>query len=481
MRSITVVASLVVSLVGGVVPAFGEEQAPGSIRFEAAPGTVLRVEGHGRYSDTIAAVPAPQSGVQVINELSLDAYVEGLGEMPAHWPEEALKTQAVAARTYAWWEAVQGIWRDKGLDFDICATTACQVFHGREIIETPKVGKRWKAAVDATAGEVLMDGEWPILARFFSSSGGETRPNEHVFPEDGHRPYLRTVDDPEDRESSPLAHWRVVFTRDQMNQIFAHGQRLSTVAPFADIERVLSDGTRSDQIRVTGVNGDVVELVSWEFRQFVSAVAPQLFPGSFPQKRDDGGAMPATFPTSRMDFTVEDDRVVVDGYGWGHAVGMSQYGAKGKAEKGWTYDDILANYYGDIRPKVVDHSPERVRVGLSWDRGSFTVHADGPVTILRAGREATVDGGTWTVTAREDGSLALSGQDVAWKDRTTVSRRSPAPTPPASPPASQAGAQTERTERPDAVNAIGRVTNTVVTALEHASPVIVLMRLAFGR
>ncbi|MDX1747938.1 MAG: SpoIID/LytB domain-containing protein, partial [Halobacteriales archaeon] len=374
----------------------------------------------------------------------------------------------------------QGIWRDKGLDFDICATVTCQVFHGREIVETPKVGARWQKAVQDTAGQVLIYEEWPILARFFSSSGGETRPNEHVFPEDGHRPYLRTVEDPEDRESSPLAHWRVTFTRDQINEILAHGQRLSAVSPLKSIERVLSDGTRPDHIRVVGQNGETVELIAWEFRQFVSEIAPQLFPGEFPQERADGGAMPATFPTSRMDFTVENDKVVVDGYGWGHAVGMSQYGAKGKAEKGWIYDDILANYYGDIRPTVVDHSPERVRVGLSWDRSEFTVRADGPVRILTASGEAILDGGAWTVKVKEDGSLGLSGTDVKWQERTTESRRLPHPTPPAPEPdpelevpnAEAAGVLNETTANEP-------LAYRLRSAIERANPVLTLFRLAF--
>lgn len=482
---VCVLAVLAASLVAtSSTAAFGGEGQ--EIRFEGAEGTTLTVEGLGRYADTISAVPGPSGALQVINELSLDTYVEGLGEMPAHWHEEALKAQAVAARTYAAWEAKKGLWYDQGLDFDICATTACQVFHGKSIVETPEVGKRWKAAVDETAGQVLSYEGEPILARFFSSSGGQTRPNEEVFPRDGHRPYLRAVEDPEDKESSPLSHWRVVFTRKQMNRILAEGVRLSAVSPVADIERVLSDGTREDQVRVTGKNGRTVELIAWEFRAFVSEIAPQLFPDSFPQERMDGGAMPATIPTSRMDFTVDKKRVVIDGYGWGHGVGMSQYGAKGKAEKGWSYEDILANYYGGIAPAQADHSPDRVRVGLRWDTPTVTVTADGPVTILTGSREASVPKGTWKVTVRDDGSLAISGTDPKWQKRSSDSRRAPRPAPLAETAESEESEESASDETPT-TSAAGLppedqqgLDDLVRTALERATPVLTLFRWAFG-
>ncbi|MDQ4131066.1 MAG: SpoIID/LytB domain-containing protein [Actinomycetota bacterium] len=166
--------------------------------FEAPPGAALEVAGVGRYSETIEVRSAPDGRLVAINDVSLRTYLEGLAEMPTSWPMEALKAQAVAARTYAWYSILLGTFRAQG--YDLCAEVACQVFRGREPGETPG-GERWVQAVASTEGEVLLEGSAPILARYFSSSGGHTRDNEEVFPGEGPKPYLQGAPDPEDAVS----------------------------------------------------------------------------------------------------------------------------------------------------------------------------------------------------------------------------------------------------------------------------------------
>lgn len=373
------------------------------LRFEAPPGVTLEVPGQGRYTGVVETRLTGDGLVRVINDLPMQQYVEGIAEMPARWPLEALKAQAVAARTYGWYQLRLNIFADAG--YDICDTTACQVFRGREVVETPVVGDRWRQAVAETEGEVLLhDGE-PILARYFSTSGGHTVSNEEVFSE-GPRPYLQGVPDAEDAVS-PLHRWRVEFTREQMDEILAHGQRLSAVSPAEDLELVEVDGG-PDLVRVTGRDGTVVEVEAPEFRGFVSSVAPDLFPGRFPTSRSGGeGSLPTTLPSSRISFTVTATHVVIDGRGWGHGVGMGQWGAMGKAEQGMGYRDILAAYYGGLRPETAPGLPARIRVGLAvTDR--LQIRADGPFRVAAGGTEITDRGlGTWTVRARPDRSLGL--------------------------------------------------------------------------
>src|SRR5437660_12584643 len=189
--------------------------------FRPTGGTTLVLHGRGAFHGTIE-VRLGSSGVTVVNDLSLDEYVAGIDEVPGRWPMEALKAQAVAARTYALWEKQSGHWTKFG--FDVCATTTCQVYAGADN-ERGTAGKRWLQAVHETAGQVLLYKGKPALTRFHSSSGGRTLPNEALFTE-GPLPYLPGVDDPGD-VVSPLHRWSVVFTRVQLEEIMRVGMGLN--------------------------------------------------------------------------------------------------------------------------------------------------------------------------------------------------------------------------------------------------------------
>lgn len=396
------------ALSAGALPA--SAQAPvdlgayaGAIRFEAPPGATFDVSGdlEGRYGETLEVRLGPDGDLTLVNDLSMRGYVEGIDEVPARWPEEALKAQAVAARTYAWYVARSNDYPG----YDICATVACQVFHGRGPVEQ-SLGTRWAAAVAATDGEVLMRGGEPILARYFSSSGGHTRDNEDVFVSEPPLPYLRGVPDPEDAVS-PLHRWEVTFTRAELDAILARSDQLSAASPVADLTFVPADRGRPDRVRLVGVDGHRVDIDASRFRFTVSEVAPELFPDRFPSQRRDGRQLPMTLPSSRLTFTVTDHEVRVEGRGFGHGVGMSQYGAKGKAEAGQLYPDILAAYYGGLRSQRVDGLPRRVRVGLA-DGNTFSLRADAPVRVLAGERLLTDRGlGTWTVRRRPDRTVQL--------------------------------------------------------------------------
>jgi SpoIID/LytB domain protein len=419
------IASTAVAVSTGPAAATGApDVAPGGFRIEAAEGATITVDGLGRFADTIEVIPGPDGQLQVINELSMDAYVEGLGEMPASWHAEALKAQAVAARTYAWFSYDRGYYLGQGLDFDICGTTACQVFAGREIVESPGVGARWAAAVADTSGEVLAYEDRPILARFFSTSGGATRNNEDVFPSSGAYPYLQAVEDPEDAVS-PLHRWTVTFTREEFDAIVSRGETLGAAVPVAGVRRIVEPGSE-DVVRLTRANGHVVEISASKFRFWVSDVAPEVFPGRFPQRRADGGRMPATLPSSRLEFDVTDSHVVVHGFGWGHGVGMSQYGAKGKAETGRSYDEILAAYYGGLTPVVHERAPERIRVGLTWEANQVSVRADGYVRVLTDIGEADARSGTpWVFRSAGRSVELVARPDATFTERRTQTRRLP--------------------------------------------------------
>ncbi len=369
--------------------------------------------GPRRFLGAVELLPR-RSGIDVVNELPFDDYLYGLAEVPRSWPTATLEAQVIAARTYAW--HVMGLTAYR--DYDICATTACQVFRGAEVLLAPR-GERWRRAVDDTSGQVLLFEREPILARYFSTSGGRTYANEHVFPSSGPRPYLTGIEDPFDA-LSPLHRWEVRFTRAEFDALLAQGRRLRTVTPFADVERLGAVDDPRAEVRVTGANGQRVDVRAIELRDFLSARAPELDPERFPPMRSDGVArLPSVIPTTRYAIGVEGDEVVIEGYGWGHGVGMGQWGAHARALAGQDAAEILAAYYGGIRPTTDRRVPATIRAGM----GTATLDVDDEglpvgvrVTLVepgdvrdRAGRLIARGLGTWTVDRVRARSGAATG------------------------------------------------------------------------
>lgn len=425
-----------------VLPATGQEPAEGDpvdlgvygapIRFEAPQGTVVELDSGRRLVDTVEVRPSPAGdGMVVIAEMDMQEYVEGIAEMPGRWPLEALKAQAVASRTYAWYQLARGTYEDRGLGYDICATTACQVFEGRSVVETPLAGDRWARAVEETAGEVLLYEDAPILARYFSTSGGRTRNNEDIFPSSGSFPYLQGIEDPDD-EVSPLHEWEATFTRTQFDDLLSRGETLSAVVPIADVEVEQEGGGVPDRVVVTGQDGETAEVTAGQLRDFLNTVAPANFPDDFPGPRSDGGNLPSTVPSSRYTVEVSEDEVVLDGSGWGHGVGMGQYGAKGKAERGLSYVEILSTYYNGLEPTTTEALPDRVRVGLADDLDELSLTSDGQVTVRAGDTVITERGfGTWRVAGAADDTTRLvappgTGAPLV-AEPTTTSRSRPFP------------------------------------------------------
>jgi stage II sporulation protein D len=178
------------------------------------PGQPLRLLGpalngisNGLYRGAVEVRLDGAGGVHAINALGIDPYVQGVvpGEMPSSWHPEALKAQAVAARSYA-------VATDKPGPFDQYPDTRSQVYRGvtGEMAST-------NAAVAATAGEVLTYAGAPAATYFFSTSGGHTENVENVFLGADPEPYLRGVPDPYDT-GSPYHRWRLRLTTRQLTR-----------------------------------------------------------------------------------------------------------------------------------------------------------------------------------------------------------------------------------------------------------------------
>jgi stage II sporulation protein D len=203
-------------------------------------GRAINGVGSGLYRGTLELHPG--GGVTAVNVLELDPYVQGVvpGEMPSAWNIEALKAQAVAARSYAL------ATRKSTGAFDQYPDTRSQVYRG-VTGETASTN----SAVQSTLGQILTHGGQPATTYFFSSSGGHTENVENVFKASSPRAYLRGVPDPFDR-ISPRHRWTVRFTPPQLDR------RLGRYSPgrFQKID-VLRRGVspRIVQARVEGSGG----------------------------------------------------------------------------------------------------------------------------------------------------------------------------------------------------------------------------------
>ena len=176
-------------------------------------------------------------------------YLYGLGEVPSSWPVSALKTQAIAARTYAFTKAASSQHRAV-CDCALYASSYDQVYAGWDK-EGGVDGDRWVAAVNQTDGQVVLNGGTTIQAFYMSSSGGYTENNENVW---GGTPidYLRGVCDPGDYTSAnPNATWTRTFSPGEITQDL--GLSIGTVTGFTNVDRGVSGRILS--VTVEGANG----------------------------------------------------------------------------------------------------------------------------------------------------------------------------------------------------------------------------------
>ena len=260
-----------------------------------------------------------------VTEMSFSDYLQGVlrAEMPASFQEDALRAQAVAARTYTYYKMSSG--GNHGDTADICTDhSCCQAFLGKEKAADNwgKNAERYEAkienAVSATDGQVMLYGGAPILAVFHSSSAGETWNSGQVWAQD--LPYLQSVSSPEG-EGVPNYYSTVELTEAEFREKFLAARPEADLSGPASgwIQDPVTDGVHVERITIGGV------------------------PVSGPSVRSIFGLRSASFTAE-----AGDGKITFYVTGYGHGVGMSQYGANAMAEAGSTWREILAHYYTGI-------------------------------------------------------------------------------------------------------------------------------------
>ncbi len=380
---------------GGPAPAGG--WVASRVRFEPLDpaATGLSADGGPGHRGALEVGP----GGKLLVDLPVEDYVRGIQEVPLTWPAAALQAQAVAARTFALHTAMQAR-AQKGrsaAEPDICATESCQVYTGLVSEQRPN-GPAWAAATAATAGRVLLHRGAPILAKYSSSNGGRSV--------SGGRPYLPSVNDPDDA-ASPLHRWSQPLGLAGLTSLFGLPGRATGGARNGGTVTLTwerpapappppppSTGPTPTTPPAPAVERGESRFPVAEFRSRVNAGMPR-------------GALPRTLPSDQFSLAPGEGAVVAQGRGYGHAIGMGQWGAFGKARRGMSADAILASYYGGTRPQPAPAgTPATLRVDIG-DVASPVVRAvptgsgpaPGAFRVLADGAPlATVATGAWKVT-----------------------------------------------------------------------------------
>ena len=332
-------------------PAAQSAGPPLDLQFSPQEGADFQLQQRG-YRGRLQVLVG-SSALQAVNHVPLEAYLPSVvaSEMPASWPQAALRAQAVAARTYALRQ------RKPAAAFDVSATVASQVYKGVEA-ETPST----RQAVISTRGQVLMFGPGLANTVFHGSAGGSTENSGDLWSQQ--LPYLVSV--PDFDQHSPVHAWQLRLEPEQLQKAFGEiggAQRIDVLAT--------TGSGRVRQARVTGPAGTLV-LTGAQLRSRLGlkstmvrfeVLAPQLaalpaslpaLPPLMPRAADQSGLAEPAISPDQVPVQLPPPSLLAIGRGFGHGVGMSQWGAHGMANRGQSYEQILHHYYRgtELRPYV---------------------------------------------------------------------------------------------------------------------------------
>ena len=258
-----------------------------------------------------------------IEKLPLEEYIVGVlaGEMPINFHIEALKAQAVASRSYA----LKRIEYNKEKEYDVVDTIQNQVYLDNEYLKEAwginyvKNINKLRKAVNETIDEYLEYNNEIADTMFFSTSNGYTEDSINIFNFDSN--YLKSVDSHWDKEVSPAYQNKMIMN----------------LTEFYKQLNIPYNKNLNIEINKRSKTGRILEIV----------INNKVFKGT---------ELYDKLKLKSTDFTIELDyqNVIITTKGYGHGVGMSQYGALGMAKEGYNYQEILAHYYQNTNLKKIN-------------------------------------------------------------------------------------------------------------------------------
>jgi stage II sporulation protein D len=265
------------------------------------------------FRGEVTFIRTTNNHITVVNNINVEDYIKGVlyHEVSHLWPMEALKAQAVATRTYALYSI-----NPAGKPYDMTNDIYSQVYGGRD-------SERYRTdlAVDYTRGQVLTYNGKIIPAYFHATCGGMTE-DAHELWNLADIPPLRGVPCPF-CQNSPHFHWKKNFRlRNIQDALNLHGYKVGAIKDISIVDRDRSE--RIAHLKITQKDGQELLIKGKDFRDLMG---------------------PNVLMSNNYDITMQGYYVNIIGKGWGHGVGMCQWGALGMARQQFTYKQILAYYY----------------------------------------------------------------------------------------------------------------------------------------
>ena len=288
------------------------------------------------------------NGIIPVNIVNIEEYVYGVvaSEMPSIFPLEALKTQAVIARTYA----IKALGKHKKWGYDVCDTQHCQVYGG---VKAER--ERTNSATEATCGEILTYKNKPIEAVFSSNCGGYTQSSVEAgwfnhnylkpvsdykdFNEENLQPYHFKELLEHSREAysryfknvSPATfRWTRVLDEEQLREVANRKKDIGPIKAIIPLKRGRSGYVHG--LKIVGKKNTLVLTKEHEIKKYLAT-----------------GMLRSTYFIVQPIYEKgEIKSFIFYGGGWGHGVGLCQTGSGGRANAGQNYREILNHYYTDI-------------------------------------------------------------------------------------------------------------------------------------
>jgi len=289
-----------------------EEWAAEGLSIEPVSARDLYID-HSRFRGFVSVFKTKTGALYAVNRLDIEKYLYGVlhHEVAPWWPMEALKAQAVAARTYAMYQ----VQVSKAAPYDLKSSTSSQVYGG-----STTERYRTRKAVDRTAGQILAYQGKTFPAYFHATCAGTTAGAQELWKIN--LPPIAGGVKCTFCRISPHFYWQAKVPLSSIEDDLKRNSRLiGRILKIEPVTRTPSE--RVGSLRITGTEGETI-IAAKDFRVWIG-----------------GQLMKST------DFTVEikEDVAEFHGKGWGHGVGLCQWGTLGKALLGKSFKDILSFYY----------------------------------------------------------------------------------------------------------------------------------------
>ncbi|MBU5336908.1 stage II sporulation protein D [Intestinibacter bartlettii] len=312
----------------------------GKVEIATSSGTTKKIvqtsekDPYEKVDSTSPTISVYNCSTNKTEKMDIETFLYGVvaTEMSSEFSEEALKAQAVAARTYIIYKMENNMTQGHNGAYICTNSNHCQAYASYNELKKQR-GEDWikesypkiKKAVDDTKGHILTYDDKAILPLYFSTSSGMTENSEEVFS--AQYPYLKSVSSPYEEQSPKY------YTELKVNK--------------SDFISLLKKNYSSISISSENLN-KVVKILSRTTAGSVNII-------KVGNKELTGRNIRTIFGLNSSNFDIEfnGDTVVFKVKGYGHGVGMSQWGAEGMAQKNYKYDDILFHYYTDTKIKDI--------------------------------------------------------------------------------------------------------------------------------